>query len=187
MVEAQTRIVYDGIVCMIATTRVQYRIKVARLVCPTILSFLFGLVTRLLLLLTLVILYSLSLLLRSSPLFSIYLSLSLRLSLSVLLLPFQLPTVIFAMSIILLPYWSVVIPCLLIVLMRRNLSCIIPYFTFMQSTLLSLCAENGNVDRFCERVFSQRRRFPFFSRRRLLSRWRVEKFLFGVYIRSRDE
>lgn len=51
--EAQTRIVYDGIVCMIATTRVQWRAKVARLVCLTILSFLLGLVTRSLLLLTL--------------------------------------------------------------------------------------------------------------------------------------
>lgn len=54
--EAQTRIVYDGIVCMIATTRrVQCRTKVARLVCPTILYFLLGLVTLQLLLLTLLI------------------------------------------------------------------------------------------------------------------------------------
>lgn len=40
VVEAQTRIVYDGIVCMIATTRrVQCSAKVIRLVCPTDLVF----------------------------------------------------------------------------------------------------------------------------------------------------
>lgn len=37
--EAQTRIVYDGIVCMIATTRVQCPPKVARLVLPRYLVF----------------------------------------------------------------------------------------------------------------------------------------------------
>ena len=91
--EAQTRIVYDGIVCMIATTRrVQCRAKVARFVCPTILYFLLGLVTLQLLLLTLLIPSSFSTL----PPFS----LSLRPS----PLSYRLSIVNLIVFIILLPY-----------------------------------------------------------------------------------